>query len=838
MADLAGTYYLRTPGTSEQPTIQYKVTYTSTRTGVNTVKTNVKVTLLKMSSGSYFGYNVTGYAVIGGKTGSTVTIKGNLPNTWSNITVDLGTFTNTGVDAKATTLAARVYMNSNAANRKSDTGARTVSFPIGNTNAYWTSSKYCTVSPSGIIPENTSTLSVSWGGAKDDQGDTIYYNTQFFANGSSKGYLSGSPTTGRTGSVNVSSYGQGSTFYFKTHCRDKYNSDPGVFGVQSGTVTKNTLTAASLTGSGSITFDTNSFNLTRSNASNKNGNTSFTYTLECTDSGVTLYNGNVSSLGTSIPVSVYRTGTVPTGPYLRFSEIQSHFASSNYKGSLTFRLSTKNAYNTTKSTTRAVSVNLQKEPAAPSGLTASGAYPIQGQNYFVVNRRGVTHTWGACTEPNGTAPIYDVELSIDGGAWTSYAVGLSAPSYTTPLMNRNREGTLKARVRSRTVYGTTSPWVEGDELAVHYYEPPVLSGLSVERAEASQTTTGSIKKNSSISGISYGLTIAYKNGSTILATQNPVMTDSHELSYTQENLSESDTFTETVTVSDNVSSIFGIASPQSTGTLIIPRYAAILTIREKGVGVNAVAGDYADLIAKGTMSFYGGDNEAPADGSINLGTQLLSNTNIYCGLYRDATGNLRAAQNLGAGQEVYQLQTYYSTPLAKPPLCWRKLSSSTATPKDAVFTPTTEGEWKYLMDEDFNGANLSKVAGDLKTYMTPDFIGAVDNSFRGKILWSGSWTSGNIIVPGLDKYNVFQVTMDGQGTSIVALKTKPGTTTVYLRGWGGYSSVTPTISTYHFAATVSGNTLTYVACNSFGHKPSSTHGEISDRVVTKIIGIV
>lgn len=78
----------------------------------------------------------------------------------------------------------------------------------------------------------------------------------------------------------------------------------------------------------------------------------------------------------------------------------------------------------------------------------------------------------------------------------------------------------------------------------------------------------------------------------------------------------------------------------------------------------------------------------------------------------------------------------------------------------------------------------------------------------GTRIWSGSWTKGAITVDGLQDYTLFAVAFEGQGTAVLAYHYGD-----YLRGIGGYSSATPSVFYYQFAATVSGNTLTWVACN-------------------------
>lgn len=105
----------------------------------------------------------------------------------------------------------------------------------------------------------------------------------------------------------------------------------------------------------------------------------------------------------------------------------------------------------------------------------------------------------------------------------------------------------------------------------------------------------------------------------------------------------------------------------------------------------------------------------------------------------------------------------------------------------------------------------------------------LDYGFVWKELWTGTWSSGTISVPGSSEYGLFQIRLSGQGTTIPVLKHGQ-----HLRGMGGYSSATPTIITYQFTATISGDTWTFVACNSENHSTNA----VTSLVISSICGIV
>lgn len=103
----------------------------------------------------------------------------------------------------------------------------------------------------------------------------------------------------------------------------------------------------------------------------------------------------------------------------------------------------------------------------------------------------------------------------------------------------------------------------------------------------------------------------------------------------------------------------------------------------------------------------------------------------------------------------------------------------------------------------------------------------------GEVLWEGSWTSGTITVPNTDKYKMFILSFSGLGTTIIAVKHG-----IYIRGVGGYSTATPTITYYQFAATFEDGVWTFVAANSMQHKPDNDHGATGNITLTQIYGLI
>ena len=99
----------------------------------------------------------------------------------------------------------------------------------------------------------------------------------------------------------------------------------------------------------------------------------------------------------------------------------------------------------------------------------------------------------------------------------------------------------------------------------------------------------------------------------------------------------------------------------------------------------------------------------------------------------------------------------------------------------------------------------------------------------GKVLWTGTWTSGSINVSGLSSYSLIEVQISGNDTAIVAVKKASS-----FRGIGGTSWSGATGSRYVFNATFLEDTLTWVECCG-GPMTAST---MTEQIVTGIIGLL
>lgn len=132
-------------------------------------------------------------------------------------------------------------------------------------------------------------------------------------------------------------------------------------------------------------------------------------------------------------------------------------------------------------------------------------------------------------------------------------------------------------------------------------------------------------------------------------------------------------------------------------------------------------------------------------------------------------------------------------------------------------------------------------ADEFQCYMDADFKGALEadaNTVLHKgntmvLLWSGSWSSGNITVTDLDKYTVFLIRVNNNAASLLCAA-KSG----YFRGGVIYAATSTIAYSIQLGATYSGTTLTWGFCHKFNHVDSSTHGAISTESVVEIWGVI
>ena len=725
----SGTMLSSTRWGSEDPTIYISATYETKNRTSTTVDVRVKLSVSAVNGESYFGFNIQSRVKFPGLTTGWVMVKESTPSQWSSpLSYDFGWKT-ISQPAASKSFTATICMDSNTEYRSAEYQG-TVAIDIGNTAPVWPSgavAQFNSTNSAIIVGENVTSLPYGWSAASDAQGDTILYRAEWFKNGVSQWDWK-KDVTGRSFLVNPGILAEGGYMFFRVYCRDSLTSYGSY--KQSNRLTRNKMTPASISSIGAIGFNTTSFNIVRTNASNLNGNSSFTYTLSSSD--VTVYNGSALGSSTTIRVSIWRSGSYPSGPYVRFSDIQAFVGRAGYTGEIRFTLSTKNAYNTTKTSTAKAVVDLRVAPAPARIMTMAGTYTINGKAYYVINRRPVSLTWAAAVDKNtGTADgiTYSVQTSTNKGAWTTVATGLTGLSYNYPTRNITASQEVAFRIIAKTAYNTSAQSTASGSITLHSYNPPVISNLVIDRAVDKYALSFQFAKDSTIPAVLYDAVFRIYDGeSNLLATLNGGSAsqgkDSYALATTIAVDSETTAYAIKIIGEDTVArTVFSLASSELGG--FVPRYSALLSIREKGIGINAIAGDFADFITKGTSAHYGGESGAGEKGSLNAAVDKDSAHNFYVGCYRDSEGLLRSSYASPAGTtgRFRQVQIYFGDSGAVPMRYrWLYPKDQKAVGKDAVIADPTYAAWQSL-----SVLTTTDVMEDL-----PDYIVETGNNDNGQ----------------------------------------------------------------------------------------------------------
>lgn len=557
------------------------------QTGASGNKRTVKITgkfKVNGSSASWYGYACNWRARVHNSYGSWTAIKGT--ESWNGgqayrsfsqtLTVDVGT-------TNSVAITVGLYTDSQI-----DTGwdgNATGSFTVGSTNVAPVISGTVTTSPSGTIAENTGTITVTAPTATDANSNLSGYRCRVSINGG--GYTEIYRGSSKSCTHNVSGYGEGTTFKYAFDAYDSVGAWSGV--VYSAVVTKNKFTGDTLSSSSSIAYSTASIAFAYSGASNTNGNTTFTRTLSC--DGVTVYNPTVS--GSSATVTIYKSGTAPTTPYIKFNDIKNKFSSASYKGTLTFTLTTKNAYSNSRTSSKSISVNLQTTPNAVSSCsiatdansTAYKTVTSTGNKYFIPDGSNVIRVnWGAGSGKLGEAISYELYVAYGSGSWSKVATIASGTLYYNHVPPKQTGSqTIKYRVRTKTGYGT---YADKDTSAqtLHYYNPPSLTQGTITRGATTADAQVTIKSLSSIPNINtVGTWNCYNKGTTTSVCNGTLTVAQTAQTIKTTGLTDSGQYDLKVTFKDDTG-----FSANTTVTVSIGANSPLFFVNKYGVGVNGL----------------------------------------------------------------------------------------------------------------------------------------------------------------------------------------------------------------------------------------------------------
>lgn len=611
---------------SETPLLAYQLY--ADQVGASGNSRTVKITAYFKVDGSssfWYGYACNWRARVHNSYGSWSAIKGT--ESWNGgqgyrsfsqtLTVDVGT-------TSSTSIVVGLYTDSQIDN--SWDGGATGSFTVGSTNTPPVLSGTVATSPSGIIPENTGAITVTSPVASDS--NLAGYRCRVSVNGG--GYTEIYRGSSRSYTHNISGYGEGTTF---TYCFDCYDSDNAWSGsVYSAQVTKNRFTGDTLNSSSSVgyTDDNGSINFTYSGASNSNGNTSFTRVLSC--DGITVYNPTLSD--SSATVTVYRTGTTPTTPYIKFDDIKNRFKDNSYIGTLNFVLTTTNAYDTPRTSPKAINVNLQTKPnavgscsiATNTNSTAYKTVTATGNKYFLPD--GGSHVridWTAGSGKLGEAISYDIFVAYDSGSWSKITtITNGALYYNHVIPKQTVSQAFKYKIRTKTAYGT---YADRDTSAetLHFYNTPSMTTGAITRSATTCDVQITIKSNSSIPNIdTVGSWKIYDKGATTVVGNSGTLTPTQTVQTLKlTGLIDSGQYDLKVTYKDNTG-----FSTDKIETIAIGANSPIFFINKYGAGINGVKATTKNALnVKGNIGMSGDWHDEASNTTKTNQTTVIKNYN-------------------------------------------------------------------------------------------------------------------------------------------------------------------------------------------------------------------
>ncbi|SFG05446.1 pyocin knob domain-containing protein [Clostridium cadaveris] len=385
-------------------------------------------------------------------------------------------------------------------------------FTVGSTNTAPSLSGIISTSPSGTIAENTKVLSVTCPEASDNEGNLTGYRIQMAVNKSGNFFdvLNSNDKT-RTVNVDISGYGEGTVFEFRADAHDSYGANSSGW-ITSYYITKNTLTPNTLNGGSNIEFNTDNVVFTFSGAKNTyTGTNSDVFTMSLSSNDITVYNQNVKT--SPVTLSIYKNGTLPTGPYIKFSDLIAKFKGSSYKGSLTFVLTTSNAFGTSKTSSKTLSVNLQ---IAPNPATSQQISLVQSEStayltigttsnkYFIPDGSKVVRIkWNAGSGKLGEDIKYELYVAYGSGSWQKVAdltQGTNYYNHVIPKQTISQQ--FKYMIRTICSYNT-SLYTDAVTTAqtLHFYNTPTLTVGTITRTSTTADVQVTVKSNSSIPNI-------------------------------------------------------------------------------------------------------------------------------------------------------------------------------------------------------------------------------------------------------------------------------------------------------------------------------------------------
>lgn len=578
MANIAGTWY---SNQSYNPKFTYNISYSETGRSASAVSYRFDVSFNKING--WYGHDIIINWNIGGGRGSK-TIKSTSDLGSGSITFNVTASTN----PLGGTINGRIWTSSSTDGshwqNQMDTNDCSVNKSTFNNPPNLTGG--VTVSPSGIIPENTQSITITCNSASDPDNNLSGYKFWVLVNNSGWKVIG----TSRTPSFvyDCSGHGEGTILKFSVEAYDGYNSISNA--IYSSEVKKNTLIASTISTSDSIKYsDTvSTINLNVGRSSNTDGTEIKIRKLDCNE--VTLYNGSSINTG-DIELSIYKSGPIPNTPYIKIDDIAKILSGTDYIGKITLTVTTTNTYNTLKLTSVSINVDLQTNPAPVNSIiiqenslsTAYRKVASTGLGYFIPdNTKTIQVQWSGGGGKLGETFTYSLFAEVGAGNWELLAENLnsSVRIYNHTISKINSTRTLRYKVRVVTKYGIASDNISG-AVNLHYYNPPGISSNGLVRGSTTCEARIIVQTPSSIPNInSKGSWVCYNKGTSVTVCQGSLTLTQNEQTLRLTGLLDTSLYDLKVTYNDDT----GFMSDQMY-TISIPANTPYMFVNKYGIGI-------------------------------------------------------------------------------------------------------------------------------------------------------------------------------------------------------------------------------------------------------------
>lgn len=530
-----------------------------------------------------------------------------------------------------------------------DSGTRSLALGRYETVPSWTAGSTVTVSPNGIIPENTTTVTISWPAATDAEYDTVYYTVKRYVNGSYDRVVANNTTA-----LSVVDYigegNQGTQYDYYVTVSDGMLTGATLIG---GGPTKNLLSISSASVSKAIQYTTTSIAVSFSGATNTHTNKAFTYKLTCNDGFVPIYNSAKLS-NANFSFGIIRTGeTVPTTyPYVKFEDLKALVKDTKYQGTIKLTITATNAFGTPISYSFAVNLDLRYTATyngtvtIANGIKISRTEPMLGvvETYTLLPAlKPVYISWSALTDPLGDTPMYDIYRDLGKG--DEYVATVADLNYTDTF-TLNYDTSIRYHIVAKTTYSSYD--IYSATKNIYAYKSPLLTITKYNKSMTDfsiswnmQCSTTPEKDSRGYDAYNYIYSMKYRiNGGAWVSWANNADGRSYMPSYTvTQNQSAAIACTIEVVIQDYISYSLGL--PVITAIVTMPAINTPLSVRELGVGIYTIPdGSYkfsvgvnskidGSLLVTGAVTM---NNSLSANGlTLGAGGATINNGNVTVG---------------------------------------------------------------------------------------------------------------------------------------------------------------------------------------------------------------